>query len=63
MWQDDEEPQYGDLTYLAMVWCAGVAIGLIFYGASEPLTHVADGTNRCAAVGFRIARLASSLLP
>ncbi|CAK8997154.1 unnamed protein product [Durusdinium trenchii] len=29
-----------------MVWCAGVAIGLIFYGASEPLFHALDGTNR-----------------
>lgn len=47
--QDDEEPEYGDLTYLAMVWCAGVAIGLIFYGASEPLFHATDGTNRCWA--------------
>ena len=44
--KDDEEPEYGDLTYLAMVWCAGVAIGLIFYGASEPLFHLKDGTNR-----------------
>ncbi|CAK9056793.1 unnamed protein product [Durusdinium trenchii] len=44
--KDDEEPEYGDLTYLAMVWCAGVAIGLIFYGASEPLIHATDGNNR-----------------
>ena len=32
-----------------MVWCAGVAIGLIFYGASEPLFHAADATNRSLA--------------
>lgn len=44
--QDDEEPEYGDLSYLAMLWCSGVGIGLIFYGASEPLFHAADGTNR-----------------
>ena len=44
--QDDEEPEYGDLTYLAMVWCAGVAIGLIFYGVSEPLTHSVDASNK-----------------
>ena len=44
--QDDEEPEYGDLSYLAMLWCSGVGIGLIFYGASEPLMHAVDGTNR-----------------
>ncbi|CAJ1429441.1 unnamed protein product [Effrenium voratum] len=50
--KDDEEPEYGDLTYLAMVWCAGVAIGLIFYGASEPLFHLKDGTNRYNNDGY-----------
>eukprot|EP00438_Fugacium_kawagutii_P003546 Skav202732 [mRNA] locus=scaffold1326:179462:181611:- [translate_table: standard] len=35
-----------------MVWCAGVAIGLIFYGASEPLFHAADGTNRYNNDGY-----------
>ena len=53
--EDDEEPEYGDLTYLAMVWCAGVAIGLIFYGASEPLIHATNGKNRCSAPAFFLA--------
>ncbi|CAE7719937.1 IGHMBP2, partial [Symbiodinium sp. CCMP2456] len=50
--QDDEEPEYGDLTYLAMVWCAGVAIGLIFYGVSEPLAHAVDATNKYNNNGY-----------
>ena len=50
--QDDEEPEYGDLTYLAMVWCAGVAIGLIFYGVSEPLTHSVDASNKYNNNGY-----------
>jgi len=50
--QDDEEPEYGDLTYLAMIWCAGVAIGLIFYGCSEPLFHGFDGTNKYNNNGY-----------
>ena len=50
--KDDEEPEYSDLTYLAMVWCAGVAIGLIFYGASEPLAHAVDGTNKYNNNGY-----------
>eukprot|EP00438_Fugacium_kawagutii_P010746 Skav218262 [mRNA] locus=scaffold2035:159554:161545:- [translate_table: standard] len=35
-----------------MVWCAGVAIGLIFFGASEPLLHASDGTNRYNNNGY-----------
>lgn len=50
--KDDEEPEYGDLTYLAMVWCAGVAIGLIFYGASEPMIHAMNGKNRYNNDGY-----------
>lgn len=46
--RDDEEPEFSDLSYFSMVFCAGVAIGLIFYGASEPLWHflASGGENR-----------------
>mmetsp|Transcript_109248 Transcript_109248/g.304544 ORF Transcript_109248/g.304544 Transcript_109248/m.304544 type:complete len:806 (+) Transcript_109248:61-2478(+) len=50
--QDDEEPEYSDLSYFSMVFCAGVAIGLIFWGASETLYHMTDGTNRYNNNGF-----------
>eukprot|EP00929_Paragymnodinium_shiwhaense_P015593 TRINITY_DN1236_c0_g2_i4.p1 TRINITY_DN1236_c0_g2~~TRINITY_DN1236_c0_g2_i4.p1 ORF type:complete len:857 (+),score=202.27 TRINITY_DN1236_c0_g2_i4:83-2572(+) len=50
--KDDEEPEYSDVSYFAMVFCAGVAIGLIFYGASEPLWHFMDGTNRYNNNGY-----------
>eukprot|EP00408_Alexandrium_pacificum_P012066 CAMPEP_0171232852 /NCGR_PEP_ID=MMETSP0790-20130122/40620_1 /TAXON_ID=2925 /ORGANISM="Alexandrium catenella, Strain OF101" /LENGTH=827 /DNA_ID=CAMNT_0011699097 /DNA_START=136 /DNA_END=2621 /DNA_ORIENTATION=+ len=46
--RDDEQPEFSDLSYFSMVFCAGVAIGLIFYGASEPLWHYLSsaGSNR-----------------
>jgi len=50
--KDDEKPEYSDVSYFAMVFCAGVAIGLIFYGASEPMWHYLDGTNRYNANGY-----------
>jgi len=52
--KDDEEPQYTDLEYFSMVFCAGVAIGLVFYGCSEPLFHMmsAWGSNRYNNDGY-----------
>jgi len=50
--RDDDEPEYSDVSYFAMVFCAGVAIGLIFYGASEPLYHLKGGPNRYNSNGY-----------
>jgi len=50
--RDDDEPEYSDASYFAMVFCAGVAIGLIFYGASEPLYHLKGGPNRYNNNGY-----------
>ncbi|CAE8729255.1 unnamed protein product [Polarella glacialis] len=52
--KDDEKPEYSDASYFAMVFCAGVGIGLIFYGASEPLWHMlsSGGSNRYNNNGY-----------
>ncbi|CAE8643079.1 unnamed protein product [Polarella glacialis] len=52
--KDDEQPEYSDGSYFSMVFCAGVAIGLIFYGASEPLWHMlsSGGSNRYNNNGY-----------
>ena len=42
----------GDLTYLAVVWWAGVVISSIFYGFSVPLTHLLDASNQYNNSGF-----------
>ena len=36
---DDEKPQYGMLSWLAMLFAAGMGAGLVFFGAAEPLFH------------------------
>lgn len=38
----DEKPQYGLFPWLAMLFSAGVGIGLIYWGVAEPLYHYAN---------------------
>jgi choline/carnitine/betaine transport len=40
---DDEKPEYSFFSWLAMLFAAGMGIGLMFYGASEPLSHFGAG--------------------
>ncbi len=40
--RDDEAPEYGSLTWFAMLFSAGMGIGLIFYSVAEPISHFAD---------------------
>ena len=35
----DEEPEYSGITYFAMLFAAGVAVGIFYFGVSEPLGH------------------------
>ncbi|GAA4893995.1 hypothetical protein GCM10023237_10330 [Streptomyces coeruleoprunus] len=37
--RDDAEPEFGNLAWIAMMFSAGMGIGLMFYGVGEPLTH------------------------
>ncbi|MFG3496959.1 BCCT family transporter [Streptomyces sp. NPDC047928] len=37
--KDDSEPEFGNLAWIAMMFSAGMGIGLMFYGVGEPLTH------------------------
>ncbi|WP_285803881.1 BCCT family transporter [Alkalicoccobacillus plakortidis] len=51
----DEKPQYSFLTWFAFLFTVGMGIGLVFWGAAEPISHLntpfrADpGTNQAAA--------------
>ena len=40
----DAEPDYSYLTWLAMIFAAGVGIGLLFFGVSEPVTYFQGGS-------------------
>jgi glycine betaine transporter len=37
--QPDDEPEYGNFAWFAMLFQAGMGIGLVFWGVAEPLTH------------------------
>ena len=37
--QDEEEPEFSFLSWLAMLFAAGMGVGLMFFGVAEPLTH------------------------
>ncbi|AOV06212.1 BCCT family transporter [Sporosarcina ureilytica] len=39
--KDNERPQFSTTTWIAMLFSAGMGIGLVFYGAAEPLSHFA----------------------
>ena len=37
--RNDEEPEFKTASWIAMMFSAGMGIGLMFYGVSEPLSH------------------------
>lgn len=43
--RDDEEPEYSTFSWFSMLFAAGMGIGLVFWGAAEPLSFfTGDGT-------------------
>jgi len=51
--KDDEKPEFGRLTWFAMLFSAGMGIGLLFWSVAEPVYHfntsppgLADGLDR-----------------
>ncbi|WP_416958500.1 BCCT family transporter [Nocardioides sp. T5] len=37
--RDDEDPEFRTISWVAMMFSAGMGIGLMFYGVSEPISH------------------------
>jgi len=37
--RDDDEPEFSVISWFTMLFSAGMGIGLVFYGAAEPLSH------------------------
>ena len=37
---DDEEPEFRTTSWVAMMFSAGMGIGLMFYGVAEPISHL-----------------------
>ncbi|WP_323792626.1 BCCT family transporter [Nocardioides sp.] len=40
--KDDEDPEFGIKSWFAMLFAAGMGIGLVFWGVAEPLNHYAS---------------------
>jgi choline/carnitine/betaine transport len=40
--QDGEKPEFRTISWIAMMFSAGMGIGLMFYGVSEPLSHFVE---------------------
>jgi choline/glycine/proline betaine transport protein len=40
--QSDDRPKFGHFAWFAMLFQAGIGIGLVFLAVSEPLTHYVD---------------------
>lgn len=55
----DEKPEYSTSTWFAMLFSAGMGIGLVFWGAAEPLSHFISpplaegGSNEAIKEGMR----------
>lgn len=59
---DDEEPEFSRGTWFAMLFAAGMGIGLVFWGVAEPISHfgapppgIAPGTPEAANAAMRYA--------
>ena len=39
---DDDEPEFSLMAWFALLFAAGMGIGLVFYGVSEPLSHFSN---------------------
>ena len=37
--KDDDEPEFSTVSWLAMLFAAGMGVGLLFWGTAEPLSH------------------------
>ncbi|NYD65567.1 BCCT family transporter [Agromyces atrinae] len=40
--RDDDEPEFSLMSWFSLLFAAGMGIGLVFYGVSEPLSHFVD---------------------
>ncbi|MDR6689876.1 choline/glycine/proline betaine transport protein [Microbacterium sp. 1154] len=58
--QDDDEPEFSTMSWFSLLFAAGMGIGLVFYGVSEPLSHFADPRPGVAGTPNQLAQQAMS---
>ncbi|MDQ0792706.1 BCCT family transporter [Streptomyces sp. B1I3] len=62
--QEGEEPEFRTISWVAMMFSAGMGIGLMFYGVSEPLAHFVNpppGTHPADAAEAMQTAMATTL--
>ncbi|SDE15290.1 glycine betaine transporter [Paenibacillus sp. UNCCL117] len=55
---DDDEPEYSDISWFSMLFSAGMGIGLVFWGVAEPISHYASPPQEATGQTAEAARLA-----
>nr|WP_124711211.1 BCCT family transporter [Gordonia insulae] len=53
--KDDDKPEYRTISWIAMMFSAGMGIGLMFFGAYEPLFHFVVAPPEMAEADIRAA--------
>ncbi len=56
--KDDEEPEFSLMSWFSLLFAAGMGIGLVFYGVSEPLSHFANPRPGVSGTSPQLAQLA-----
>ncbi|MDD9269399.1 BCCT family transporter [Paenibacillus sp. GCM10023248] len=56
--KDDDEPEYSTVSWFAMLFSAGMGIGLVFWGVAEPLSHYLSPPEGATGATTEAARLA-----
>ncbi|PZE19635.1 glycine betaine uptake BCCT transporter [Paenibacillus xerothermodurans] len=56
--RDEDKPEYSTLTWFAMLFSAGMGIGLVFWGVGEPLSHYTAPPEGAAPASTEAGRLA-----
>ncbi|HWK78525.1 BCCT family transporter [Microbacterium sp.] len=56
--KDDDEPEFSLMSWFSLLFAAGMGIGLVFYGVSEPLTHFVDPRPGVAGTPEQLAQAA-----
>jgi choline/glycine/proline betaine transport protein len=58
--RDDDEPEFSTLSWFSLLFAAGMGIGLVFYGVSEPLSHFASPRPGVEGTPTQLAQAAMS---
>ncbi len=54
--RDDDEPEFSLMSWFSLLFAAGMGIGLVFYGVSEPLSHYVDPRPGVAGTSAQLAQ-------